>query len=186
MKKFRLGPLFTPPSLAARCSGRRRAAAPTGAGRRSIRRRRYLFVRARRERHGQPASARTTDPIRWSTSTYSNQFARGGEGASTACAACRSRVRRTRCLTAIDLNKGEIAWQVPLGEGSPALRNHPLLKGVTLPDRLGSRQQGRRDGDQERSGVHRRRRRVLLRLRQEDRPRGVARRRCRTRTPRRR
>ena len=41
-------------------------------------------------------------------------------------------------LTAIDLNKGEIAWQVPLGEGSPAIRNHPLLKGVTLPDRLGS------------------------------------------------
>ena len=41
-------------------------------------------------------------------------------------------------LTAIDLNKGEIVWQVPLGEGSPAIRNHPLLKGVKLPDRLGS------------------------------------------------
>ena len=27
---------------------------------------------------------------------------------------------------------------VPLGEGSPSLRNHPLLKGVTLPSRLGS------------------------------------------------
>jgi glucose dehydrogenase len=36
------------------------------------------------------------------------------------------------------LNRGEIAWQAPLGEGSPALRNHPMLKGVTLPDRLGS------------------------------------------------
>jgi glucose dehydrogenase len=41
-------------------------------------------------------------------------------------------------LTALDLNKGEIAWQSPLGEGSPSLRNHPLLKGVTLPGRLGS------------------------------------------------
>ena len=41
-------------------------------------------------------------------------------------------------LTAIDLNKGEIAWQAPLGEGSPSLRSHPLLAGVELPDRLGS------------------------------------------------
>jgi len=41
-------------------------------------------------------------------------------------------------LTAIDMNKGEIAWKVPLGEGGTALRNHPLLKGVALPDRLGS------------------------------------------------
>jgi len=41
-------------------------------------------------------------------------------------------------LTAIDLNKGEILWQVPLGEGSQGIRNHPLLKGVKLPDRLGS------------------------------------------------
>ena len=45
-------------------------------------------------------------------------------------------------LTAIDLNKGEIAWQKPVGEGSPALRNSPLLRGVTLPDRLGSDSKG--------------------------------------------
>jgi glucose dehydrogenase len=41
-------------------------------------------------------------------------------------------------LTSIDLNQGTIAWRVPLGEGNQALRNHPLLKGVSLPDRLGS------------------------------------------------
>jgi glucose dehydrogenase len=41
-------------------------------------------------------------------------------------------------LTAIDLNRGEIAWKVPLGEGSLAIRSHPLLKGIALPDRLGS------------------------------------------------
>jgi quinoprotein glucose dehydrogenase len=41
-------------------------------------------------------------------------------------------------LIAMELNKGEILWQAPLGEGSPAIRNHPLLKGVKLPDRLGS------------------------------------------------
>ena len=42
-------------------------------------------------------------------------------------------------LTAIDLNAGEIAWRVPLGEGGRILRNHPLLRGVDLPDRLGTR-----------------------------------------------
>jgi len=41
-------------------------------------------------------------------------------------------------LVAINLNQGEIAWRVPFGEGSPAIRRHPLLKGVKLPDRLGT------------------------------------------------
>ena len=41
-------------------------------------------------------------------------------------------------LVAIDLNRGEIAWKVPFGEGSSIIRNHPLLRGVDLPARLGT------------------------------------------------
>jgi quinoprotein glucose dehydrogenase len=41
-------------------------------------------------------------------------------------------------LVAVDLNKGDIAWKVVFGEGSPAIRRHPLLRGVELPDRLGT------------------------------------------------
>ena len=41
-------------------------------------------------------------------------------------------------LVAVDLNKGEIAWNVPFGVGSQAIREHPLLKGVQLPERLGT------------------------------------------------
>jgi alcohol dehydrogenase (cytochrome c) len=41
-------------------------------------------------------------------------------------------------VIAINRDTGEIVWQVPLGEGSPNVRNHALLKGVTLPERLGS------------------------------------------------
>ena len=41
-------------------------------------------------------------------------------------------------LAAIDLNAGEIAWRVPFGEGSRIIRNHPLLRGVDLPARLGT------------------------------------------------
>src|SRR6185295_1748089 len=40
--------------------------------------------------------------------------------------------------TALNLGNGTLAWSVPLGEGSPAIRNNPLLKDVKLPDRLGS------------------------------------------------
>jgi quinoprotein glucose dehydrogenase len=40
-------------------------------------------------------------------------------------------------LTAIDLNRGEIAWRVPVGD-TPSLRSHPSLKDVALPSRLGA------------------------------------------------
>lgn len=40
-------------------------------------------------------------------------------------------------LTALDLNKGEIVWHIPFGDNE-ALRAHPALKGVDLPKKLGS------------------------------------------------
>ena len=36
-------------------------------------------------------------------------------------------------ITAIDLNKGDIAWQVPHGDTPDNIRNNPALKGVTIP-----------------------------------------------------
>jgi quinoprotein glucose dehydrogenase len=39
-------------------------------------------------------------------------------------------------LTAIDLNTGETKWTIPLGD-SPNVRNHPALRGVALPAKLG-------------------------------------------------
>ncbi|MEE2776336.1 MAG: pyrroloquinoline quinone-dependent dehydrogenase [Acidobacteriota bacterium] len=42
-------------------------------------------------------------------------------------------------ITAIDLNRGDIAWQVPHGVGP---RNHPLLKELDLPERLGAAANG--------------------------------------------
>ena len=36
-------------------------------------------------------------------------------------------------ISAIKLDTGEIAWQIPHGETPDALRNHPALKGLTIP-----------------------------------------------------
>jgi quinoprotein glucose dehydrogenase len=40
-------------------------------------------------------------------------------------------------LVALDLNRGDIAWKVPFGD-APELRALPKLQGVALPDRLGA------------------------------------------------
>ena len=36
-------------------------------------------------------------------------------------------------ISAINLDRGEIVWQVPAGETPDAIRNHPALKGVNVP-----------------------------------------------------
>ncbi len=36
-------------------------------------------------------------------------------------------------LNAIDLDKGELKWQVPHGDTPDVVRNHPLLKGMNIP-----------------------------------------------------
>ena len=46
--------------------------------------------------------------------------------------------RRMAGSPPIDLKTGDIAWQVANGDTPPAIRDHPLLKGVTVP-RTGSR-----------------------------------------------
>jgi quinoprotein glucose dehydrogenase len=36
-------------------------------------------------------------------------------------------------ITAFDMNKGDIAWQIAHGETPDNIKNHPLLKGITIP-----------------------------------------------------
>jgi quinoprotein glucose dehydrogenase len=36
-------------------------------------------------------------------------------------------------ITAIDLNKGTIAWQIAHGDTPDNIKNHPALKGVNIP-----------------------------------------------------
>jgi quinoprotein glucose dehydrogenase len=96
----------------------------------------YLFVRAANLLGvNRVAKNDGSDPL--VPAEYSNVFARGGELASLQDGLPLISPPYA-VLTAIDLNNGTIAWKAPLGEGDASVRNHPLLKGVALPDRLGS------------------------------------------------
>jgi quinoprotein glucose dehydrogenase len=96
----------------------------------------YLFVRAANQ-IGMNRVAKNDGSNKLVPVDYSNVFAAGGEGINLP-GGLPLVAPPWAVLTAIDLNKGEIAWKAPLGEGSRYIRESPLLKGVTLPDRLGS------------------------------------------------
>jgi len=135
MRKFRIGPLFTPPSLRGTLQRPGQAGGGNWGGAAFDPETGYVFVRAARvvgvNRIGKNDGSDPQVAV-----PYSNRFATGGEEASVEGLPLTAPPYAV--LTAVDLNRGEIAWKVPLGEGDPSLRSHPLLKGVTLPERLGS------------------------------------------------
>ena len=136
MQKFRIGPIFTPPSLAGTLQRPGQNGGANWGGAAFDPEIGYLFVRASVALGvNRVAKNDGSDPL--VEVEYSNVFARATESASLP-GGLPLISPPYAVLTAIDLNKGEIAWKVPLGEGSPELRNHQMLKGVQLPDRLGS------------------------------------------------
>jgi quinoprotein glucose dehydrogenase len=136
MQKFVIGPIFTPPSLKGTLQRPGQGGGANWGGAAFDPETGYLFVRASHSVGlNRVAKNDGSDPL--VEVPYSNVFARGGES-SNLPGGLPLISPPYAVLAAIDLNRGEIAWKVPLGEGSPVLRNHPLLKGVTLPDRLGS------------------------------------------------
>jgi quinoprotein glucose dehydrogenase len=136
MKKFRIGPIFTPPSLVGTLQRPSQGGGASWGGAAFDPDSGYLFVRAANA-VGLNRVAKNNGSNPQVKVDYSNVFASGGES-SNLPGGLPLVSPPYAVLTAIDLNKGEIAWKVPLGEGSAALRSHPLLKGVQLPDRLGS------------------------------------------------
>ena len=136
MAKFRIGPVFTPPSLEGTLQRPGQGGGGNWGGAAFDPQTGYLFVRATRGVGlNRLAKNDGSDPL--VAVAYSNVFARGGETVNLPGGLPLTSPPYA-VFTAIDLNQGTIAWRVPLGEGNQALRNHPLLKGVTLPDRLGS------------------------------------------------
>jgi glucose dehydrogenase len=135
MKKYRLGQLFTPPSLRGTLQRPTNAGGANWAGAAFDAQTGYLFVRATNGIYISAVAPNDhSDPN--IESAYSDWLV--PPRSSGPLGGLPMIKPPYGILTAINLNKGEIAWQVPLGEGSASLRNHPLLKGVTLPARLGS------------------------------------------------
>lgn len=135
LKKFRLGPLFTPPSLRGtlQLPGNEGGANWGGAmwdaqtGR--------LYVRSKDVlRNNRVVASDGND--KFIDHAYSGHLPFDNPGGTLGGIPLIKPPYAQ--LTAIDLNRGDIVWQVPVGEGSRAIRNHRLLKGVKLPDRLGS------------------------------------------------
>jgi len=134
MQKFRIGPMFTPPSLRGTLQRPSQAGGANWGGAAFDPETGYLIVRANNA-IGVNAVGKNngSDPL--VQVDYSHVFA---DRATANLPGGLPLVSPPYAvLAAIDLNRGEIVWRVPLGDNA-TVRNHPLLKGVTLPDRLGS------------------------------------------------
>ena len=144
MRKYRLGPIYTPPSLQGTL------ARPTGLGGanwggaaldpETAR----LFVRSSNTSTvlaiGKFDKATSLNPyaefvdVEYQTASFN----KSGAGSSTFLGGLPLTKPPYATLTAIDLGRGDIAWKVPAGEGPAVLRNHAALKGLTLDARLGT------------------------------------------------
>jgi quinoprotein glucose dehydrogenase len=136
MAKYRIGPIFTPPSLRGTLQRPSQAGGANWGGAAFDPETAYLFVRAANSVGlNRLAKNDGSDPL--VAVEYSNVFVRDGESINLP-GGLPLLAPPYAVLTAIDLNRGAIAWKAPLGEGSAAIRNHPLLQGEALPERLGS------------------------------------------------
>ena len=135
MSKYRIGPLWTPNGIKGTLQRPTTGGGANWGGAAFDAETGYLFV---------PANtlstlnriAKNDGSKKWLDVDYSNEMSTRGDGSALGGIPITKPPYQT--LTAINLNNGTLAWQVPLGEGAPSIRNHPMLKGVTLPARLGS------------------------------------------------
>jgi quinoprotein glucose dehydrogenase len=137
MKNFRLGPMFTPPSLRGTLMRPSNTGGANWGGASFDPETALLYVKTSNYVYvNQVCKNDGNDPrIDADYRNYCTEIAPIPESPLGAIPLTKPPYAE---LVAIDLNRGDIAWRVPFGEGSPAVRNHPLLKGLTLPARLGT------------------------------------------------
>jgi quinoprotein glucose dehydrogenase len=143
MKRFRIGPIYTPPSEEGTLTRPSAGGGANWGGAALDPESGMLFVRATNTPFvigiARFDKANTNNPyaefvdVDYHIASYN----RGGVRAPSFHDGLPLTKPPYALLTAIDLNTGDIAWQVPAGEGRH-IKDHPALKGLTLPARVGS------------------------------------------------
>ena len=142
MQQFRIGPLYTPPSLEGSLVRPGGGGAANWGGGAYDAETGFLYVKT-----SNVAAVMTL--AKFDPSTTRNPFADTNEpeyvgydtapgGRPTFEGSLPLNKPPYAYLVAIDLHAGDIAWRVPFGRGSDRLRQHPALQDVDLPDRLGT------------------------------------------------
>ncbi|HTS61871.1 MAG TPA: PQQ-binding-like beta-propeller repeat protein [Candidatus Acidoferrales bacterium] len=126
MRKFRLGPMFTPPSLEGTLSRPGNVGGANWGGGAWDPESGVLYVRSTNS----PTVTRLVEDA-------NNRYVMGPGTPTTFHNGIPLLKPPYAHLTAIDLNKGDIIWHIPFGDDA-RLRAHPALQSVKLPARLGA------------------------------------------------
>ena len=136
MERFRLGPLFTPPSLQGTLQRPGASGGANWGGAAFDPETGILYVRTSEEADTNQVCQNLGDLQRVMFREA------GGPGTVDPLESELGPIPLTKPpyahLVAIDLNAGEIVWKAPFGQGSDEIRTHRLLRGVDLPERLGT------------------------------------------------
>jgi quinoprotein glucose dehydrogenase len=136
MKKYRLGPLFTPPSLEGTLGRPGIIGGANWGGGAFDPDTGMLYIKTTNS----PAVWRIVKPDHSSRNPRASEVDAEWSGDLGAPATFHGRLPLTKppygMVTAIDLSHGTIAWQEPFGDW-PELRANAALKGVALPKQLG-------------------------------------------------
>ena len=130
LKKYRLGPLFTPPSLQGTMARPGVIGGANWGGGAFDPETGMLYVKTT----NQPAIAQLVKPDSKDTEA---DLVMGPRPNATFHNGIPLLKPPYGHLTAINLNTGDIAWQVPFGDDA-RLRKHPALQDVKLPEKLGA------------------------------------------------
>jgi quinoprotein glucose dehydrogenase len=133
IENFRLGPLYTPPSVSVKGGNRGTVARPSTGGGANWSgaavdpETGMLYVPSRNS-----FSVLALEPARTDVKTTLQYMeVRPSPGPAMPQGLPLFKPPYSR-MTAIDMNSGTHAWMVPLGDGN-SVRNHPMLKGLNLP-----------------------------------------------------